>query len=167
MRDGRTLRAGRHIAVTIPTQTARARSARPSRRPLRACQDLRTDRLNGQHRTYRRRKVGGRPPIAAEVAALLLRLATENPRWGYGRLQGELAKRGHPLGRSTVRDVLKRRRVPPAVLAIKPSGLSLARDRPHQALAQATPTSPRDATRHHDRSVHAEPILGGLHHAYR
>ena len=64
--------------------------------------------------TFRRRAGGGRPPLAAELEALLLRLAAENPRWGYRRLQGELAKLGHPLGRSTVRDVLKRRRVPPA-----------------------------------------------------
>ena len=64
--------------------------------------------------TYRRERAGGRPPIAAEVEALLLRLARENPRWGYGRLQGALAKLGHTLGRSTIRDVLKRRRVPPA-----------------------------------------------------
>ena len=64
--------------------------------------------------TYRRRQAGGRPPIAAEVEALLLRLAAEDPRWGDGRLQGELATLGHPLGRATVRDVLKRRRVPPA-----------------------------------------------------
>jgi putative transposase len=64
--------------------------------------------------TYRRRAAGGRPSVPAEVEALLLRLAAENPRWGYGRLQGELAKLGHALGRSTVRDVLKRRHVPPA-----------------------------------------------------
>jgi putative transposase len=64
--------------------------------------------------TYRRQRARGRPPITAEVEALLLRLAAENPRWGYGRLQGELAKLGHALGRSTIRDVLKRRRVPPA-----------------------------------------------------
>ena len=44
--------------------------------------------------TYRRRAAGGRPSLAAEVEALLLRLAAENPRWGYGRLQGELAKLG-------------------------------------------------------------------------
>ncbi len=66
--------------------------------------------------TYRRRAVGGRPPLSAEVEALLLRLAAENPRWGYGRLQGELAKLGHALGRSTVRDVLKRQQVPPSPL---------------------------------------------------
>ncbi|HET8630116.1 MAG TPA: integrase core domain-containing protein [Thermomicrobiales bacterium] len=64
--------------------------------------------------TFRRRHSGGRPPIAAEVEALLLRLAAENPRWGYGRLQGELQTLGHVLGRSTIRGVLKRRRVPPA-----------------------------------------------------
>ncbi len=66
--------------------------------------------------TYRRRRAGGRPPLAAEVEALLLRLAAENPRWGDGRLQGELATLGHALGRSTVRDVLKRRYVPSAPL---------------------------------------------------
>jgi hypothetical protein len=64
----------------------------------------------------RRRAASGRPPLPAEVKALLLRLATENPRWGYGRLQGELAKLGHPLGRSTIRDALKRCHVPPAPL---------------------------------------------------
>jgi len=66
--------------------------------------------------TYRRRAAGGRPPLAAAVETLLLRLAAENPRWGDGRLQGELAKLGHALGRSTVRDILKRRHVPPAPL---------------------------------------------------
>ncbi len=64
--------------------------------------------------TYRRQQARGRPPITADVETLLLRLAAESPRWGYGRLQGELAKLGHALGRSTVRAVLKRRHVPPA-----------------------------------------------------
>ena len=64
--------------------------------------------------TCRRTGGGGRPAIAAEVEQLILRLARENPRWGYGRLQGESLKLGHPLGRSTIRDVLKRHRVPPA-----------------------------------------------------
>ena len=57
--------------------------------------------------TVRRHNIGGRPAIAVEVEQLVLRLARENPRWGYGRLQGELAKLGHGIGRSTVRDILK------------------------------------------------------------
>ena len=56
----------------------------------------------------------GRPPISPELEGLVLRLAKENPRWGYGKLEGELGKLGYEIGRSTIRDVLKRRRVPPA-----------------------------------------------------
>ena len=41
------------------------------------------------------------------------------------------------------------------------------RNRPHQALAQATPTSTRDPIRCGDGPIRAVPILGGLHHAYR
>jgi transposase InsO family protein len=60
------------------------------------------------------RRTTGRPPSAPELEALLLRLANENPRWGYSKLQGELLKLGYEIGRSTVRDLLKRHRVPPA-----------------------------------------------------
>ena len=56
----------------------------------------------------------GRPPTRPELEALILRLATENPTWGYGKLEGELRKLGYDIGRSTVRDVLKRQHVPPA-----------------------------------------------------
>jgi putative transposase len=57
---------------------------------------------------------GGRPATNPELQTLLLHLAQENPSWGYGKLQGELLKRGHPLGVSTIRDILKRQHVPPA-----------------------------------------------------
>jgi transposase InsO family protein len=64
--------------------------------------------------TYRRTHRGGRPAIPAEVDALILRLARENPRWGHRRIQGELAKLGHAASASAVRAALRRHRVPPA-----------------------------------------------------
>jgi putative transposase len=56
----------------------------------------------------------GRPPVSAEIAALIGRLATENSRWGYQRIQGELLKLGHRVSVSTIRRVLKTLKIPPA-----------------------------------------------------
>jgi len=64
--------------------------------------------------TFKQRAPRGRPPTSRELEGLILRLAHENPRWGYGKLEGELGKLGYDIGRSTIRDVLKRKGVPPA-----------------------------------------------------
>ena len=58
----------------------------------------------------------GRPPLAPTIAALIERMARENETWGYKRIQGELLKLGHHIGASTIRRILKRRRIPPAPL---------------------------------------------------
>jgi transposase InsO family protein len=49
---------------------------------------------------------GGRPPVERRVRELVLRLARENPRWGYPRIAGELLKLGVHVSPSTVRRLL-------------------------------------------------------------
>ena len=56
----------------------------------------------------------GRPPLAPETAALIERPATENPTWGYVRIQGELQELGIRVSRAAIQRLLRRRRIPPA-----------------------------------------------------
>jgi len=56
----------------------------------------------------------GRPPIAEEVQQLVVRLARENPRWGYQRLHGELLRLGWRVSASSIRRVLRAHGLDPA-----------------------------------------------------
>jgi putative transposase len=49
----------------------------------------------------------GRPGIMREISSLIVRMATENPGWGYMRIQGALKNLGHGVARSTIAKVLK------------------------------------------------------------
>jgi putative transposase len=62
----------------------------------------------------------GRPPVSAEITAPIERLATENNSWGYKRIQGELLKLGNRVGASTIRRVLRSRRIPGTETAYRP-----------------------------------------------
>ena len=56
----------------------------------------------------------GRRPMPTELQELVIRLASENPTWGYLRIKGELRKLGHTLSASTIRRLLRKKRLPPA-----------------------------------------------------
>jgi putative transposase len=63
--------------------------------------------------TYENRRPG-RPPLRAQTRQLILRLAAENPSWGYKRIHGELVGLGIPLSASSVWNLLQRHCIEPA-----------------------------------------------------
>jgi putative transposase len=69
-------------------------------------------RLVTRRWTYPRRP--GRPPLRAEIRALVLRLAQENPTWGCRRIQGEMVGLGYSVASSTVWTILTKAGVDPA-----------------------------------------------------
>ena len=56
----------------------------------------------------------GRPRTLREITDLVVRMAKENPRWGYTRIQGALANLGHKISRGTVRNTLLEHGIEPA-----------------------------------------------------
>jgi transposase InsO family protein len=58
--------------------------------------------------TYQSGRRPGRPRVATEVAMLVLRLAKENPRWGYRRIQGELQKLDVSVSATAICSLLRR-----------------------------------------------------------
>jgi putative transposase len=63
-------------------------------------------RLVARKWDYTRQRSPGRPPTAAAIRKLVIRMATENPMWGHRRVQGELVRLGHPIAASTVWQIL-------------------------------------------------------------
>jgi putative transposase len=52
-----------------------------------------------------RRKLG-RPTVGSEIATLVVRMAKENPSWGYTRIRGALLNIGYEVGRNTIARIL-------------------------------------------------------------
>lgn len=62
----------------------------------------------------RHRRHLGQPRVPEEIEQLVVRMAEENPAWGYRRIQGALANLGHHIDAMTVRNILRRHHLDPA-----------------------------------------------------
>jgi len=70
--------------------------------------------LAGRKYDTSRRRKPGRPPVIRSIARLVVRLARENPLWGYRRIHGELTKLGVTIAPSTVYEILRAAGIGPA-----------------------------------------------------
>jgi putative transposase len=111
---------GRRLRLTDAERRRLAmRAYRVGRAALREIATIATpDTLLRWHRqliarkwTYARRP--GSRGVLVEIRRLVVRMATENPTWGYTRIQGALKNLGHRVGRSTIARILKSAGLPP------------------------------------------------------
>ncbi len=80
--------------------------------------------------TYGKERAPGRPAIAPEVTALIVRMARDNPRWGCVRICGELRKLGIRVGATVIRSLLRRHGLGLAPRRSGPSWTQFLRLRP-------------------------------------
>ena len=112
----------------------------PRERP--GCLLVGPDRLRRWHRQFVRRRPPrpqgkpGRPPLARETAALVVRLGRENPRWGYMRIRGELKKLGIEVSATTIATLLRRAGLGPAPRRLAPSWSQFLRAEAYGLLAR-------------------------------
>jgi transposase len=93
--------------------------------------------------TFPRRRPG-RPSTAAELRALVVRLARENPGWGYRRIRGELIGLGVKLAASTVWTILKEAEIEPAPKRTQTSWSEFLRQQAAaSSSAISSPSTPR------------------------
>jgi putative transposase len=77
----------------------------------------------------------GRPSIPAGTVAIILRLARENPTWGYRRIQGELDRMGAVLAPSSVWAILRRHGIDPSPMGTDPTWTEFLRSQASSMLA--------------------------------
>jgi putative transposase len=103
----------RRAALAHPLGRQRLKARAPIATPetlLRWDKRLIAQKFDG---SQQRRQLG-RPRVEEEVEQLVVRMAAENPTWGYRRIQGALANLGHRIDKLTVRNILRRQHLEPA-----------------------------------------------------
>jgi transposase len=95
-----------------------------------------------------RRGRTGRPATGRNIRVLVLRLAQENPEWGYRRIHGELAGLGVKVAAPTVWEFLKKAGIDPAPRRSGPAWSQFLRSQAEAILARlssrpACPAAPR------------------------
>ena len=93
------------------------------------------DLLRRRHAKRSRPKRPGRPATVRSITVFVLRLARENPGWGYRRVHGELAALGIKVAPSTVWEILKANGVEPAPRRDRQSWAVFLRGQAHAILA--------------------------------
>src|SRR6266487_6988414 len=101
------LLSAHRLARLLPTQRRRHRLVTPGTL-------LRWHRQLVKRHWTRHHRPPGRPSIPTQLRQLILRLASENPTWGYRRIHGELARLGYTVSPSTVWLLLTRAGIDPA-----------------------------------------------------
>jgi hypothetical protein len=104
-------------AHQLGTTVSGARSARAAATRA-VCAAVTPDTLLRWHRqliarTWTDARRSSRCGVLREIRRLVVRMAEENPTWGYTRIQGALKNVGHRVGRSTIRRILKAAGLPP------------------------------------------------------
>jgi hypothetical protein len=107
--------------------------------------------------TYPHRRPG-RPALPQETVEQIVRLARENPRWGYLRIVGELKKVGIAVSKTSVAVVLRGHRLPPAPRRLGPTWSEFLRAQAKGLLAHRLL---------HRRLGHTAPLLRCLRHRDR
>ncbi len=118
----------------------------------------------------------GRPTTRRNITTLVLRLARENPRWGYRRIHGEPAGLGVRIAASTVWEILKKAGIEPAPRRTGPAWPQFLRQyetrhtqhRPHRSPNAAASLKPLpEPVDLEQYRVRKQTNVGGLIHEYR
>jgi hypothetical protein len=120
-------RGGRRVLFTTADRAFPAAAARVLSRHRWKSFPVGPDTLSRWHRDLLKRRSGrgsrppGRPRLDPSIKHLILRLARENPRWGYLRIRGELLKLGNDVSATTIATVLRGGGLGPAPRRIGPT----------------------------------------------